>query len=772
MITWHIAPAKDLGCAITGSLHVIGWGAAQHGQLVDIRYQLPNPTFLHAISKLRVTQIACGSYHTLMLLTDGRVYAFGSNKCGQLGGGTETITAVVPDISDTVVSVAACAQQSAFITDVGELFCCGNNALGQFALEESGFIRTPTKVPLGVRALAIALGNTHGVVVCQSGVLMSFGNNDYAQLGRDGPPTATPVMIPPAAFVACGGYHTLVLCQDGAVYSWGANSVGQCGRQACAAIREPTQIEALADVNAIACGQAHSMALIKGTVVCWGSNAYGELGRGAAFMAQFDYQPAATLLSTKCVGIEAGPRGCFALTGAFKPPLPPPMPKIEVVTPSASAVRIIAVSWNVGGADPPSPTELAGLLAGAAQADLVVFGLQEVIGMASAGAIFGVAAGAFNTSTSAKGKWDRALANVLAAYGQFELVASKQLAGIQMCVFARPEVTRCFQRVSVSQIGVGLAGVMGNKGAVAVRMDMASRSICFVNCHLAAGDGEKHANRRAQDVRDINSRLVFEGLPLSIESHDVILWMGDLNTRVAMGRAATDALMEQGGWRMLLHADELRLMQASGDLLPDFSEAPLTFEPTYKFAKDGKTYDANRTPSWCDRIVWRTRAMTSMQCLKYHSEFTQTSDHRAVIADLALTVSSVLPFQRASHESISSYGYTATSTIVGAQSDALAGKRPPPAPPQRRAPSPPPLIDLTDPVPLTAPSSAPAMLPTSAHTTSAPTVTVPHVPSIAAAYLNSIAPKSPQQRQSAPASLHRTPPRPALPPPRGSRDSM
>ena len=38
-----------------------------------------------------------------------------------------------------------------------------------------------------------------------------------------------------------------------------------------------------------------------------------------------------------------------------------------------------------------------------------------------------------------------------------------------------------------TSLGIGVGGVGGNKGAVAVRFDLAKSSFCFVNVHLAAG---------------------------------------------------------------------------------------------------------------------------------------------------------------------------------------------------------------------------------------------------------------------------------------------
>ena len=38
----------------------------------------------------KVVQVACGSHHSLCLTSDGDIYSWGQNNCGQIGSGTTT----------------------------------------------------------------------------------------------------------------------------------------------------------------------------------------------------------------------------------------------------------------------------------------------------------------------------------------------------------------------------------------------------------------------------------------------------------------------------------------------------------------------------------------------------------------------------------------------------------------------------------------------------------------------------------------------------------
>ena len=69
-------------------------------------------------------------------------------------------------------------------------------------------------------------------------------------------------------------------------------------------------------------------------------------------------------------------------------------------------------------------------------------------------------------------------------------------------------------------------------------------------------------------------------------------------------------------------------------LCQSFTEASLDFAPTYKYDKRSHLYDTSkkkRTPSWCDRVLWRKSQNT--ECLHYNALIhVNFSDHRPVVA--------------------------------------------------------------------------------------------------------------------------------------------
>ena len=76
-----------------------------------------------------------------------------------------------------------------------------------------------------------------------------------------------------------------------------------------------------------------------------------------------------------------------------------------------------------------------------------------------------------------------------------------------------------------------MSGMAGNKGAVAIRMDVENTSVCFVTAHLAAGFA--NYEERNKDYSTITSGLRFQR-NRSIDDHETVLWLGDFNYRIGL----------------------------------------------------------------------------------------------------------------------------------------------------------------------------------------------------------------------------------------------
>lgn len=146
---------------------------------------------------------------------------------------------------------------------------------------------TVTMLPVRNEGAVVGIGSNHGLVASVNGEVLAWGSNYNKQVIPSGNPG---VYDEPSAVqhltditaVAGGDRHSLALTGDGRVWSWGDNTTWQLGRGTPASLNVPGTVLDLTGVRAIAAGAYHSLALkADGTVWAWGSNTYKQLGDGS-----------------------------------------------------------------------------------------------------------------------------------------------------------------------------------------------------------------------------------------------------------------------------------------------------------------------------------------------------------------------------------------------------------------------------------------------------------------------------------------------------------
>ena len=125
-------------------------------------------------------------------------------------------------------------------------------------------------------------------------------------------------------------------------------------------------------------------------------------------------------------------------------------------------------------------------------------------------------------------EWTTAISSVLGEH--YEKIATHQLIGIFLVVFANKTLVPAISRVQKSHLPTGHFSLLGNKGGTAIRLNCYDSTICFLNVHLY--HVAEATKRRTGDVRRILRELVFEGAD-KIRTHDHVFLFGDLNYRVS-----------------------------------------------------------------------------------------------------------------------------------------------------------------------------------------------------------------------------------------------
>ncbi|XP_058199053.1 type I inositol polyphosphate 5-phosphatase 4-like isoform X2 [Rhododendron vialii] len=235
------------------------------------------------------------------------------------------------------------------------------------------------------------------------------------------------------------------------------------------------------------------------------------------------------------------------------------------------------------------------------------------------------------------------------------LVASKQMVGIFLTVWVKSDLRDDVRNMKVSCVGRGLMGYLGNKGSISISMSLHQTSFCFICSHLTSGQKEGDELRRNCDVMEILRKTRFprvhgmgdENSPRTILEHDRIIWLGDLNYRIALSYRSAKALVEMRNWRALLENDQqLRIEQRRGRVFERWNEGKIYFPPTYKYSNNSDRYagddmhpkEKRRTPAWCDRILWYGRGLHQISYVRGESRF---SDHRPVYSIFLAEVESI-----------------------------------------------------------------------------------------------------------------------------------
>lgn len=108
-----------------------------------------------------ICEVACGSYHTLLLNRSHRcVYACGRGQRGQLGGVHATLLqpsfrAIPLLVGQPVAQIAAAGEHSVVVLETGKLLAFGGNISGQLGFGHTKCVLTPTIVPIYADAASL-----------------------------------------------------------------------------------------------------------------------------------------------------------------------------------------------------------------------------------------------------------------------------------------------------------------------------------------------------------------------------------------------------------------------------------------------------------------------------------------------------------------------------------------------------------------------------------------------------------------------------------------
>ena len=234
--------------------------------------------------------VACGGYHTAILINDGTVRVCGRNDFGQLGQNdiqtTRSTVVSVLGISSQAIAVAGGRFHTAILLNDGTVRVCGHNQYGQLGQNDIQTTRSTVVAVLGIssQAIAVACGFFHTAILLNNGTVRVCGRNNVGQLGQNDVVTRSTVVSvlgisSQAIAIACGSYHTAILLNDGTVRVCGINTQGQLGQNDTNNDSTVVSVLNVTTAIAVSCGRSHTGIMLRGgTVVTTGLNNNGQLG--------------------------------------------------------------------------------------------------------------------------------------------------------------------------------------------------------------------------------------------------------------------------------------------------------------------------------------------------------------------------------------------------------------------------------------------------------------------------------------------------------------
>ena len=243
-------------------------------------------------TNLTTLAVSAGQAHALALRSDGSVWAWGTNRDGELGLGTNNLVSAPQRVANVtnIISISAGALHSLAVQSNGIVWAWGLNTDGRLGNGTSTTSTNPVPVSRITNAVMVAAGGNHSLAVLANGQVMAWGSNLGGQLGT-GNTISTNQPVQAGSFtnviaVAAGTNFSLALTANGNVYSWGTNNMGQLGLGTTTWQLSPIQITTLSNIVQIAAGSSHCLAMnSSGVIYAWGGNAQGQLGDGTTVNA-------------------------------------------------------------------------------------------------------------------------------------------------------------------------------------------------------------------------------------------------------------------------------------------------------------------------------------------------------------------------------------------------------------------------------------------------------------------------------------------------------
>jgi alpha-tubulin suppressor-like RCC1 family protein len=250
---------------------VCAWGLNSSGQLGDNTTVNKSSPVSVVGGFLDWCQVSAGAAHTAAIRTNGSLWAWGCNSCGQLGDNTSIIksspVSVVGGFTDWC-RISAGGYFNAAIRTNGTLWTWGSNYRGQIGDNTTVSKSSPVSVVGGFTDWCqVSAGSNTTAAIRTNGTLWTWGYNSHGLLGDN---TVISKLSPVSVVggftdwcqVSAGSSITAAIRTNGTLWTWGYNGNGRLGDNTVVAKSSPVSVVgAFTDWWQVSAGNGHTAAI-------------------------------------------------------------------------------------------------------------------------------------------------------------------------------------------------------------------------------------------------------------------------------------------------------------------------------------------------------------------------------------------------------------------------------------------------------------------------------------------------------------------------------
>jgi alpha-tubulin suppressor-like RCC1 family protein len=240
-------------------------------------------------------QVSAGSSHSLGVRSNGSAWAWGLGALGRLGNNANTNrsspVSVVGGFTDWCQVSAGCFHSLGLRTN-GTVWAWGENLCGQLGQNSTISRSSPVSVVGGfTNWCQVSAGDIHSVGVRTNGTAWAWGQGTCGRIGDNATLTRFSPVSVVGGFtdwcqVSAGYRHSLGVRTNGTAWGWGNNQdtyLGVLGNGLSGNRSSPVSVVGgFTDWCQVSAGRTHSLGLrTNGTVWAWGDGSNGRLGENS-----------------------------------------------------------------------------------------------------------------------------------------------------------------------------------------------------------------------------------------------------------------------------------------------------------------------------------------------------------------------------------------------------------------------------------------------------------------------------------------------------------